>query len=103
MAQWSDGAPYSSNRHGFPAAAQAAPCVLAQRLPQSYDTPPGFDVSFDCGGHRGAEIWRRTAAWVEVEGAEIDRVDGEVCGEVEPFAKGKGITSIGSLLQAESL
>jgi hypothetical protein len=38
-----------------------------------------------------------------MEGAEINRVDGKVCGEVEAFAKGKGVASVGSFLEAESL
>lgn len=39
-AQWFDVTPYSSKRHGFPAALQAAPCEVTQRLPQSLLVPP---------------------------------------------------------------
>ena len=86
MAQWLDVTPYSSNRHGFPAAAQAAACEVIQSLPQSLVVPPASSLVF-CFVHGSGSNRRsyrgckgktegRTAIRVEMERSEIDGVDG---------------------------
>ena len=63
IAQWFDVTPYSSKRHGFPAALQAAPCEVTQRLPQSLFVPPVLLASALGLGHGQEDIQLSGYRW----------------------------------------